>query len=76
MVSSVMQFVGSLDELDVNAVDAKSGMSILQCLKKKHPEPSQIDAHTFLACDVLPSLIEIDINASHVEQAACSLRWS
>ena len=58
----------------MNAVDAKSGMSILQCLKKKRPEPSQIDEHTFLACDVLLSLIEIDITASHVEQAARSLR--
>ena len=58
--------------LDVNAVDAKS--SVLQCLKEKHPEPSQIDENAFLACDVLPPLIEIVITPSHVEQAACSLR--
>ena len=45
--------------LDVNAVDAKS--SVLQCLKEKHPEPSQIDENAFLACDVLPPLIEIVI---------------
>ena len=42
----------------MNAVDAKSGMSVLQCLKEKHSEP----------------LNEIDITASHVEQAARSLR--
>ena len=60
--------------LDVNAVDAKSGMTVLECLKEKHPEPSQIDEKAFLAYDVLPPLIEIDITASHVEQAAHSLR--
>ena len=49
-------------------------MTVLECLKEKHPEPSQIDEKAFLACDVLPPLIEMDITASHVEQAAHSLR--
>ena len=52
--------------LDVNAVDAKSGMTVLECLKEKHPEPSQIDEKAFLACDVLPPLIEIDIKVELV----------
>ena len=52
--------------LDVNVVDAKS--SVLQCLKEKHPEPSQIDENAFLHCDVLPPLIEIVITTSHVER--------
>lgn len=49
-------------------------MSVLQCLQEKLPEPSQIDENAFLPCTVLPPLIEIDITASHIEQAACSLR--
>ena len=31
----------------MNAVDAKSGMSVLQCLKEKHSELSQIDETLF-----------------------------
>ena len=58
----------------MNAVDAKSGVTVVERLKEKHPEPSQIDEKAFLACDVhvLPPLIEIDITV--VEQAAHSLR--
>ena len=42
------------------------GMSIFDVLKQKHPEPGNFEPSTFMLCDTLPPLSDLDITAGKV----------
>jgi len=44
------------------------GSTLLDILHEKHPEPGVNDESAFMACDVLPSLLDLDIPADYVER--------
>ena len=50
------------------------GMTVFDVLAKKHPEPSKIVSSTFLPCDTLPPLSDLDITGGHVEKIARRLQ--
>ena len=39
------------------------GMSVFDMLKQKHPEPGNFEPSTFMLCDTLPPLSDLDITA-------------
>ena len=51
-----------------------SGMLVLDVLRQKHPEPSEVVPSTFMPCETLPSLSDLDITAGHVEKVAHQLQ--
>ena len=55
-------------------IDTKTGKTVLQSLKDKHPPPGRPDPSAFLTCDVLPPLTDVDIVASHIEKTAHKIR--
>ena len=50
------------------------GMTVFDLLTKKHPEPSKVVPSTFLSCDTLPPLSDLDITGGHVEKMARRLQ--
>ena len=42
----------------------------------KHPEPRKFTEKGFLPCDKLPSLVDIDVTAAHVEKVAWLIKGS
>ena len=42
------------------------GMSVFDVLKQKHPEPGNFEPSTFMLCDTLPPLSDLDITAGKV----------
>ena len=55
-------------------IDSKTGKTVLQSLKDKHPPSERPDPAAFLTCDVLPPLTDVDIVASRIEQIAHKIR--
>ena len=53
-----------------------AGMTVLQVLIDKHPEQRTPNEEDFMACESLPTFVEVDITAAHVEQAARKLSGS
>ena len=49
-------------------------MSISDVLKQKHPEPGNVEPSTFMLCNTLPPLSDLDITAGHVEKVDCQLQ--
>ena len=49
-------------------------MTVFDVLAKKHPEPSKVVPSTFLPCDTLPPLSDLDITRRHVEKIARRLQ--
>ena len=47
--------------------------TVFDVFKEKHPEPGVNVEEAFLECDDLPSLIDVDVTAGHVEKAARKL---
>ena len=45
-------------------------------MKSKHPAQAEANPEAFLECDELPSLLDVDITASHVEKIAKVLSGS
>ena len=45
-------------------------------MKSKHPAQAEANPEAFLECDKLPSLLHVDITASHVEKIAKVLSGS
>ena len=43
-------------------------LTVFDVLAKKHPEPSEVVPSTFLPCDTLPPLSDLDITGRHVEK--------
>ena len=60
--------------LEPTDIDPKSGKTVLDVLKEKHPPPGKLNPDAFLHCDPLPPLVDIDVTAAHVEQVACHCR--
>ena len=56
--------------LESTDIDSKSGKTVLDVLKEKHPPPGKLNPNAFLHCDPLPHLVDIDVTAAHVEQVA------
>ena len=50
------------------------GMSVFDVLAQKHPEPGEVVPSTFMPCDTLPPLIDLDITGGHVERVARQLQ--
>ena len=50
------------------------GMSGFDVLRQKHPEPGNVEPSTFMLCDTLPPLSDLDITAGHVEKVARQLQ--
>ena len=44
------------------------GMTLFDVLTKKHPKPSGVVPSTFLPCDTLPPLSDLDITGGHIEK--------
>ena len=42
-------------------------------LQSKHPDQSEPHPDAFVVCDVLPTLIEVDVTAEHVQKVAKNL---
>ena len=49
-------------------------LPVLDVLKRKHPEPLKIKPSTFMVCDSLPPLADLDITGGHVEFVACQIQ--
>ena len=62
--------------LQPNDIATKSGKCVLDVLREKHPPPEVANHDVFLTYSELPSLIDVDITPSHVEQVARHLRGS
>ena len=43
-------------------------MAVFDVLEKKRPEPSEVVPSTFLPCDTLPPLSDLDITGRHVKK--------
>ena len=60
--------------LSIDSPSNVPGMSVLDVLRQKHPEPGNVKPSTFMLCDTLPPLSDLDITADHVEKVACRLQ--
>jgi hypothetical protein len=56
--------------------DDGKGNKVIDVLKSKHPAQAEANPEAFLECDKLPSLLDVDITASHVEKIAKVLSGS
>ena len=60
--------------LSPTELDSKSGKTVFEVLKEKHPMPGTVDPITFIGCNTLPPLIDVDVTPSHVEKVAHCIR--
>ena len=60
--------------LSSNSPSNVPGMTVFNVLAKKHPKPSEVVPSTFLPCDTLPPLSDLDITGGHVEKVARRLQ--
>ena len=49
-------------------IDPKSGKTVFDVLKEKHPPPGKLNPDAFLHCGPLPPLVDIDVTAVHVNK--------
>ena len=49
-------------------------MSVFDVLNQKHPEPGNVEPSTFMLCDTLPPLSDLDITVGHVEKVTRQLQ--
>ena len=62
-----------LSDLETTYADSPlnvPGLSVLDVLNQKHPEPSKVLPSSFLCCDPLSPLSDLNITAGHVERVA------
>ena len=50
--------------------------SVFEVFKEKHPEPQDNDENAFMSVDELPTLVDVDVTAAHVEKIAARLSGS
>ena len=62
--------------LSLDASTSVPGNSVLDILHEKHLEPGVIDESTFMSCDDLPPLLDLDITADYVEHVAHQIQES
>ena len=60
--------------LSIDSPSNVPGMSVFDVLSQKHPEPGNVEPSTFMLCDTLPPLSNLDITAGHVEKVARQLQ--
>ena len=53
--------------------DAGNGRTVMDILQSKHPDQSEPHPDAFVVCDALPTLIEVDVTAEHVQKVAKNL---
>jgi hypothetical protein len=56
--------------------DAGKGKTVWEVLESKHPDQVDPDPEAFLECNDLPTLVEIDVTAEHIQKVAHSLSGS
>ena len=49
-------------------------MSVFDVLKQKHPDPGNVEPSTFMLCDALPPLSDLNITTGHVEKVVRQLQ--
>ena len=55
--------------LDASACIGSGSKTVLDVLKEKHPDPSQSSVDSFLPCNELPPLIEVDLTSCHIDKS-------
>ena len=53
--------------------DAGKGKSVKEVLEEKYPDQTIPNPDVFLFCDVLPTIVDVDVTAEHVQKVANSL---
>ena len=59
--------------LSIDSPSNVPGMSVFDVLRQKHPEPGNVEPSTFMLCDTLPPLSDLDITAGHVENVVSTI---
>ena len=62
--------------LDASACIGSGSKTVLIVLKEKHPDPSQSSVDTFLPCNELPPLTQVDLTSCPIEKVARQIQGS
>ena len=60
--------------LSIDSPSNVPSMAVFDVLRQKHPEPGNVEPSTFMLCNTLPPLSDLDIIAGHVEKIARQLQ--